>query len=241
MKTLMGRVVRTIRCQWKHFIWNFSKKINANLFDYVRFEMATGRKLNYRDPKWLNDKLMWLNRYWIPAIKVRCADKIAMREYVIGLDFPDLHTPSLYGVWERAEDIDFDKLPSQFVLKCNHGCGYNIVVKDKNALNSRSVIVKLNAWLKEDYGRQWNEHHYSYIKRKIFAEEYMSDLDATGNIIDYKLMCVGGEPAFFLLCRERDTQGRALLSSYTLDWQRANYLKHEDPTDVPPPPVIWRL
>ncbi len=143
--------------------------------------------------------------------------------------------PPLLGIWERAEDIDFDRLPRQFVLKCNHGCGYNIIVRDKALLDIPQTVSKLNRWMQEDYSKQHNEYHYHYIPRKIFAEEYMSDLDATGNIVDYKVMCIGGKPMFFLVCRERGADGRALLSSYSLDWKRANFLKSEDSTTIPVP------
>ncbi len=235
MKNLCKKIQRTLRCQWNHFLWNFSKKVNSDWFDHVRFKQTTGRKLNYNNPLWLNDKLQWLNRYWIPSVKVSCTDKLGVREYLKNTGIHNINVPAFFGVWERAEDIDFSRLPQQFVLKCNHGCGYNIIVRDKNMLDIPQTITKLNKWMKEDYGKQHNEYHYSYIPRKIFAEEYLSDLDATGSIVDYKLMCIGGKPVFFLVCRERDAKGHALLSSYTLDWQRAGYLKSEDPTTIPAP------
>lgn len=235
MKNLFAKVQRTLHCQWNHFLWNFSKAVNSDWFDHVRFKLTTGRKLDYKNPLWLNDKLTWLNRFWIPTLKVQCTDKIAVRNYLQSIDIQYVSTPPVLGIWKRAEDIDFQSLPSQFVLKCNHGCGYNIIVRNKEVLNIPQTISMLNGWLKEDYGKKHNEYHYSYIEPKIFAEEYMSDIDETGNIVDYKLMCVGGKPSFFLVCRERDSYGKALLSSYSLDWKRMNGLKNEDKTTISKP------
>lgn len=235
MRNLCGKIKRSLRCQWNHFLWNLSYKVNRDWFDHVRFKISTGRTLDYQNPQWLNDKLAWLNRYWMPRKKVLCADKLGLRDYLQTIDVKSVHTPTIFGIWQNAEDIDFSQLPQSFVLKCNHGCGYNIVVKDKALLNIPHTVSQLNVWLKEDYGKRYHEYHYSYIHPAIFAEEYMSDLDEYGSIVDYKLMCVWGVPLFFLICRERNAHGHAVLSSYTLDWKRANYLKSEDPKTIPAP------
>ncbi len=93
MKDFCGKVQRTMRCQWNHFLWSFSHKVNSNWFDHVRFRLTTGRRLNYDNPLWLNDKLTWLNRYWMPALKVQCADKLGVRDYLQSLDIQDVSTP----------------------------------------------------------------------------------------------------------------------------------------------------
>ena len=95
---------------------------------------CTGKELNYRNPIDINEKMMWLTRYWRDPIKTRCADKFLVREYVKENGFSDILIP-LIGVWENANDINFDLLPQQFVLKCNHGSGYNIICLDKSELD----------------------------------------------------------------------------------------------------------
>lgn len=172
---ILDKIKRTLLCQWRHLIWNVSKKINRDWFDHVRFKQTTGRKLNYKNPIYLNDKLMWLNRYWNSPLKVQCADKIRVHDYIKQKGLEKYVVPIL-GVWSNADEIDFDKLPMQFVLKCNHGCGYNIIVTNKQNLDIKKTIEKLNKWLKEDYGKLHNEYHYSKIEPKILAEKYLIDL-----------------------------------------------------------------
>ena len=119
---------------------------------------------------------MWLNRFWCSPLKVKCADKVRVHDYLAEKGLEGYAVP-LLGVWDDANDINFEVLPKQFVLKCNHGCGYNIIVKDKQHINKAEIRQKLNEWLKEDYGKIHNEYHYSKIEPKILAEKYLIDLE----------------------------------------------------------------
>lgn len=173
---IFGKINRTLVCQWRHLAWNVSKKLNRDWFDRIRFKYTTGRRLDYNNPVYLNDKLMWLNRFWCSPLKVKCADKVRVHDYLAEKGLEGYAVP-LLGVWDDANDINFEVLPKQFVLKCNHGCGYNIIVKDKQHINKAEIRQKLNEWLKEDYGKIHNEYHYSKIEPKILAEKYLIDLE----------------------------------------------------------------
>lgn len=114
------------------------------------YEDTFHASLHIWHPRTLNEKLIWLSLYWKNPLVVQCADKFKMREYVANCGLEHLVVP-LLGVWENPDDIDFDALPNRYVLKCNHGCGYNIILKDKSKLDVDSVKKQLRIWLKTNY------------------------------------------------------------------------------------------
>jgi len=224
---LLQKVTRVIRSQWRHFEYNISRKINMNWFDVARYQLLMGERPNLKNPQTMSEKLLWLNRHWQPQIKADCTDKIKVRDYVKSKGLEHLLVPMI-GIWSTPEEINFDSLPNQFVLKCNHGCGCNIICKDKSKLDILETRHKLSEWLKIDYSKLFNEKHYSKIHPKILCEEYLPTLDGQISIVDYKIHCFNGEPQFFLICSDRNRDKNTLtLSSYTLDWKRENYLVGE--------------
>ena len=110
-----------------------------------RFRRTFGRPLDLRTPRTLNEKLMWLKlrRYGSDPLVTRCADKYAVRDYVESCGCGDILN-ELYGAWDRPRDIPWDALPHAFVLKCNHGCGYNILCPDKSTLDREAAVRTLN-------------------------------------------------------------------------------------------------
>ena len=232
---MFERFKRTIKCQLRRFEYHLSKRVNNIWFEKVRFRQETKKRLNYKNPVSFNEKLFWLNRYWQDPVKVQCSDKFLMREFVREKGLSNLLN-KFYGVWENADDIVFENLPDSFVLKCTHGCGFNIVVKNKDQIDQKKVKKQLSDWLLIDYGKLYNEFHYSKIKPRIICEKYLKEIDSD-LIVDYKVHCLNGMPAFFLICREREN-GKAKLSSYSLDWHRLPYLKNEDSITIPRPECL---
>ena len=107
------------------------------------------RKLNLASPKTFNDKLQWLKLKFWPNCEdaITCADKYRVRKWLEDKGFGE-YIIEIYGAWDRAEDIDFDALPDKFVLKCNHGCGYNIIVNDKSAIDVCEIKKRLDGWMR---------------------------------------------------------------------------------------------
>ena len=104
---------------------------------------------------------------------------------------------SLYRVWDRADNIDFDALPDRFVLKMNNASGRNIIVPEKSRLDRGATIVQLNKWLKHPFGRSSAEPHYLRIPPLIICEEYLNPAEQSypsSSLIDYKIWCINGEP-----------------------------------------------
>ncbi|MCL2597699.1 MAG: hypothetical protein FWD66_08615 [Paludibacter sp.] len=188
-----------------------------------------GKKLSYHNPKTLSEKIHWLSRYWYQfnPIVIQCADKYAVRDYVKKCGYEDALVP-LLGIWDKAEDIDFETLPQKFVLKCNHGSGYNIIVEDKLKLDIKQTKQKLNCWLNEKFGLNMYEFHYQNIKPKIICEKYLEFSD-----FDYKYYCINGKPNFILVVHSRNFGDKSYaLNSYSLDWEEINVLFEPKISDI---------
>ena len=169
---------------------------------------------------------MWLNIYDADPLKSDCADKLKVKDYarnVLGVDIAVL----TIAEWDNTNDIDFSVLPDRFVLKCNHGSGMNIIVRDKSQLNDQDARNRLNAWMNDDFSmRNGFESHYHWIKRKVFAEELLGD--GTGNLKDYKFWCFNGEPKFWTI---NDGNGHGDIMYYHMDgseWNPYQVKNHDD-------------
>ena len=171
---------------------------------YLRFlfRARTGRKLNLEDPKGFHEKLQWLKLYDRRPEYTMMADKVAVRAYIAEKLGEEYLIP-LLGVWNDPEQIDFESLPEQFVLKCNHNSGLGMCIcKKKSELDIEKVKRDLARGLKENYylsGREWP---YKNIQRKIIAEAFMVDSTAE-ELRDYKWYCFNGVPEFCQVISDR--------------------------------------
>ena len=122
---------------------------------------------NLKNPKTLTDKLQWLKIHDSTMLKAYCADKITLRDYCTEKLGKDICIPIL-AVYEKPEQIEWDKLPEKFVIKCNHGSAMNIIVKNKNTVNKQNINKQLKNWLSCKYGNLSLELFYNLISPKIF-------------------------------------------------------------------------
>lgn len=205
------------------------KLISNEAMSKLYFKIVLHKKLNLKNPQTFNEKIQWLKLYYYPKnpLVVNGSDKYAVREYIAKKGYGDKLVP-LLGVWDRAEDIDWDKLPDKFVLKCNHGCAYNIVVSDKSKLDKIATIKQLNEWLKEDFGAFNIEIHYSEIKRHVITcEEFLGE-----SITDYKFFCFNGEPHCIYVSTDLIHDRQAQIGFFYLDGKKMP-LHRDDYTDIP--------
>ncbi len=194
--------------------------VNPVLANGIMYYAMTKKKLNLSAPQTFNEKLSWLKLNVFPGDSrvIQCADKVAVRDHISALGHGEILN-TLYGTWDRAEDIDWDSLPEQFVLKCNHGCGYNIVCTDKRTLDRKAATAQLSKWLAEDFWKVTCEPHYRPIPRKILCERYLG-----ADLLNYKFFCFHGEPKFFYVSQNVDGDFRkALLTCYTMDGEVADF------------------
>lgn len=150
------------------------------------------------------------------------ADKFQVRKYIEEKGLRNTLT-HLYGVWDDASKIDFDKLPNRFALKCNHSCGMNIICTDKRKLDVEATRRQLNIWLKMKHPIFY-EQHYNQIKPLIICEELIP-LNTDGSFpIDYKIHCANGTPVYIQVCFERTDSSAGYRKIYSIEWKDLHYI-----------------
>lgn len=178
------------------------------------FEIAMGYKLNLNNPQTYNEKLQWLKLYDHNPIYTVMVDKYAVKDYVANIIGYKYIIPTL-GVWDKFEDIDFEMLPNQFVLKCTHDSGGLVICKDKSKFNINLARKKINNSLKQNfyyYGREWP---YKNVKPRIIAEKYMEQsIENRANkenstLNDYKIYTFNGKAKMCMINQDRGHHTRA--------------------------------
>ena len=176
--------------------------------------------LDLENPRTFNEKIQWIKLYDNTPLKTKLADKFLVREWVeekLGRNY----LIPLLGVWNSFDEIDFDELPNQFVLKCNHASGWNIIVKDKNSLNKQEAKEKFDMWINKNFAFAFGfQLHYMNIPRRIVAEKYMADLD--GDIYDYRFFCFDGEPKYVWVDIGSGTRDHKR-NIYDMEWNLQSY------------------
>ncbi|MBQ4153930.1 MAG: glycosyl transferase [Clostridia bacterium] len=190
----------------------------------IKYRIIMKRRLNLKDPKTFNEKLQWLKLNNRKPEYTTYVDKYKVREYIANKLGEEYLIP-LLGVWDDPEEIDFDSLPNQFVLKCNHNSGLGMCIcKDKSKLDIESVKKELKKGLKQNYyfhGREWP---YKNVERKIIAEKYIED--KSGELKDYKLMCFNGEVKCSFLCSGRFSENGLHVTFFDNDWNVMPFERH---------------
>lgn len=167
------------------------KLMDDKLAIKLRYRYYMGKSLKLTSPTTFNEKMQWLKLYDRQSRYTIMADKYLAKGYATQIIGEQYIVPT-YGVWKKAEDIDYSQLPQQFVLKTNHGYGGNtgiVICKDKSKLDKIDVCVRLNKSLRHNYfytGREWP---YKNIQPCILAEKYLGE-----NLQDFRVYCFNGEP-----------------------------------------------
>ncbi len=211
-------------------------RLSPRLLALARYRAAWKSWPDLRDPRSFDEKLLWLNLYWKDPLKAVCGDKYGIRGYADGLGLGG-HMPVLYGVYDRPEDIDLEALPDKFVLKCSHGCKYNIFCRDKCDFDAGTARRLLAGWMKKDYSVKYGEAHYADMKPRIICEEFLEE-PGVELPSDYKVYCFAGRVHCTMSCTQRQSNGLAKYSFYDRDWKvRLPYNRNTnmEGRDVPKP------
>lgn len=173
--------------------------VSPRLANRLMYFALMKKRLNLKDPRTFSEKINYLKLNVFPKdpLVIQCADKVAVADYVRS-KVGDHILVERYGTWERPEDIDWEKLPNSFALKCNHGCGYNIICPDKGELDEKKAAGQLRAWLREDFWKVTCEPHYRHIPKRILCEKYLGE-----EMCDYKFFCFDGKPLYFYVSRTK--------------------------------------
>ena len=190
----------------------------------LEYWRAKGENLSFKSPKTIWEKIQWIKLYDRNPLYTTLADKYAARDYVeqvIGKQY----LVKLYGVYEKTSEIDWDVLPSAFILKTAHGCGHNILVADKKTLDKNQALKQLDAWLRVNL--YYGSHSWAYknIPPRIICEELLVPEDGR-DLVDYKIHCMNGEPRFCQVIAER-YHGKST-AYYDLQWNRLPFHKLTD-------------
>jgi hypothetical protein len=209
---------------------SFLRRFGSNDLEFIKsnYYLKNNRKLELDNPREFTEKLQWLRLHLYNENYKDYVDKYEVRNY-ISKKIGDAYLNDLIGVYNIAEDLNFDELPHQFALKCTHGSGYNVIVKDKSIINIDDVKNRLNSYMSMNYYNKYKELIYKDIKPRIIAEKYLNQTDSE-HIIDYKFYCVNGNPEYVLVKTNYNDQNHNCF--YDLDWNKlesdvkiSNYLE----------------
>lgn len=183
------------------------------------YYIKTGKKLNLENPVTFDEKIQWMKIYDRDPLKRKLADKVEVRDYVKS-EIGESYLTPVIGIVDFFDQIDFGKLPDQFVLKCNHGSGWNEIVRDKSKMDIPKIKRNFDYWMSLDYAFfSGFEMHYKDMERKILIEQYIEQLD--GNLYDYKIHCFMGVPKVIQVIGNRDIQNHtAKQAFYDTLWNR---------------------
>ena len=201
LKNIILQINKEPRAIIKFLLLFFSKYLEDRFYLSLLFKLTTGKKLNLDNPKSFNEKLQWLKLYDRRPEYTTYVDKYAVREYIAKTIGEEYLIP-LLGVWNSPDEIDFDKLPNQFVLKCNHDSQSICVCKNKTEFDNLNAKEKLRKCLKRDYYLSSREWPYKDVSRKIIAEKLMVD-DSGYELKDYKIFCFNGKAKAMFIATDR--------------------------------------
>ena len=211
------------------------KKLSDEEFLKKRYAVAFGKELQLECPQTFNEKLQWLKLHDRKPIYTTMVDKFEAKKYVSDIIGEKYIIPT-FGVWDKFDDIDFDSLPNQFVLKCTHDSGGIVVCRDKSTLDFKKAKNKIEKSLKRNFyyvGREWP---YKNVKPRIIAEKYLEN--GAKELVDYKFMCFGGKVECIFVCSERFEKGGAKITVLNRNWEkmplkRLNHNTHFGKIDLP--------
>lgn len=178
--------------------WIEIQKTNPKKAIDMKWNRFYRKKFPWKNPRTLDEKMTWLSVMTDTSKWTEYSDKYEVRKYIESLGLKDILT-ECYGVWDKASDIEFDKLPEKFVLKCTHDCGSTVVLNGKDKMNKQKVVNFLQKHLDVNYGYSWCELHYTKIKPRVIAEsliEQSEALDDSLGLIDYKINCIHGKAQY---------------------------------------------
>jgi hypothetical protein len=182
-------------------LYFLSPWLTDKLYLELLFPLKTGYKLDLKNPQTYNEKLQWLKLYYRDPLLPKLVDKYEYKQYVkkkVGEEY----VVKNYGIWDSFDEIEFDKLPNQFVLKTTHDQGGVVICEGKSNFDIEQAKNKINKHLKENLYFRFREWPYKYVKPRIIAEELLVD-DSGVELKDYKFYCFDGVPKAVLVVSER--------------------------------------
>lgn len=199
-------------------------KISDKTYLTLLGKIRLGKKINIDNPKTFNEKIQWLKLYNRNPEYTKMVDKYEVKKYIADLIGKEYIIPTL-GVYNNFKEIDFDKLPNQFVIKCTHDSGGNVICKDKSKLDLKKAKKKIEKSLKKNYYKYNKEWPYKNVKPRIIIEKYMED-KAQEELKDYKFMSFNGKVKCSFVCSDRYGEDGLKVDFYDLEWNKMPFQRH---------------
>lgn len=199
----------------------FSPLIKDRSYLKLLFYLKLGYKLDLKNPQTFNQKLNWMKLYYRKPLLSILSDKYSVKDYVkerIGEEY----VVKNYGVWDTFEEIDFDQLPTKFVLKTTHDQGGVVVCHDKSSFAYEAAREKINKHLKKSLYFKFREWPYKNIKPRVIAEEFLTDNNQELN--DYKFFCFNGKAKVMYIATDRST-GKVKFDFYDIDFNHLDLVQ----------------
>jgi hypothetical protein len=190
----------------------------------IMYRIRMNKKLNLSNPITFNEKMQWYKIYDRKKVYNEMVDKINAKKYVENLIGKKCIIPTI-GIYNDFSEIDFDKLPNSFVIKCSHDCGSVYVKKPNDSLDINRMKKKINKAMKNNYYYKWREWQYLDLKPRILIEKYMGD-----NLYDYKIQCFNGIPDNIFVCEGRMSDRGVRYHYFDTEWNYLDYCPYSDVT-----------
>jgi len=206
------------------YLWHLPYFVPDKVYLKMKYKHNIGKKLNLKNPQTFNEKLQWLKLYDRNPLYTKLVDKYEVRKYIekeIGKE----HLIPLLGVFDTYDQIDFNALPNQFVLKPNHTSGDVYICKDKSNIDYGDLKKQVSIWLKRRYYWVHREWPYKNIKPRIICEKYMVDESGT-ELKDYKFMSFNGEVKCSFICLNRNSTKGLNVDFYDMGWKPMPFERH---------------
>lgn len=211
---------------FKSILYHIASFVPDSLFIRLKYRKAFGRWPDLKHPRTFNEKLTWLKLYDHNPIYTTMVDKYEAKKYVASIIGEEYIIPTL-GVWDQAEDIDFDALPDKFVLKATHDSGRVIICKDKGKLDRKKAVDEMRESLKRDFYAVTREWPYKDVRPRIIAEQLLESPD--GELPDYKVHNFNGTPEAILVCRDRFVESGLTEDFFDTEWNHMDVRRPAHP------------
>lgn len=237
---MIKKLLNVVKDPYKLFLYlgekGFFERMSDEKYLKSKYRAKIKKKLELDNPKSYNEKLQWLKLYDRRPEYTVMVDKYLAKGYVAKIIGEEYIIPTL-GAWNTPEEIDFDALPNQFVLKCNHNSGLGMCIcTDKSRLDIPGIQKNLQKGLNENFFLKGREWPYKNVLRKIIAEQYITN--GPSGLTDYKVHNFNGVPKFILVCKDRFQSGGVTQDYFSTTWERMeikrpNIQPSQEPTPFP--------
>ena len=199
----------------KKLIRYFLRFLPDSCYIRLRFYQRFGKWPNLKNPQTFSEKLQWLKLHDRNPLYTTLVDKYAVKKWVADKIGEEYIIPTL-GVWNSFDEIDFNTLPNQFVLKTTHDSGGVVICRDKSKFDKDAARKKLTKSLKHNFYDRGKEWHYKNVKPRIIAESFLSD-GVHSDLADYKFLCFNGNPAYCQVITERSIDEK--VDFFDMEWK----------------------